>query len=238
MEARVRARLNVAVREIPSPEPLPPAATEAILAFATGHRVLTDQWDQLHKGIDAWRDGLVACEPSSVQAALRRFTSLAGDIAKDAADLPHLAAVSELVNSLIHAAEAEERALRALQDTWEPEVEAVFQEAADQKSAAVAAQNELESALADSTQQTAPFTRTALFSYAVVFQGVNADWDAFHRQYNRFRAEEAQLTSAEIVSSLSDLVDLLGHRDHKRPQPTLQRPDGSDLGGYFASSRR
>ena len=210
VEARVRARLNVAVRGTPIPEPLRPAAVEAIQAFATGHRALTNRWDQFHKEVDAWRNGLVACDPSSVQAALRRFTSLAADIAKDTADLPHLAAVTDLVNELVHAAEAEERAFRALQDTWEPEIEAVYQEVAHQRSFAVASQNELEGALVDTTQQTSPATRDALFSYAVVLRSVNVDWDNFHRLYNQFRADEAELTSAEIVSQLSDLVDFLG----------------------------
>ena len=44
-------------------------------------------------------------------------------------------------------------------------------------------------------------------TFSAAFQQLNSDWDEFHRKYDSFRAEEADLTSAKTVSRLSQRIE-------------------------------
>lgn len=184
-----------------------PASPEEIRAFAEAHRQINIEWDQFRADFDQWRDGLIACDAIAVQAALRRFAGLATDTTTDARALPRPPAVRELARELIRAAEGEERAFRQLRDTWAPDSEEVFQDVAEERSKAASVQNEVADALFDLIRRTSPSSRNSVLSFSAAFDEANSEWDEFHRDYNRFRAEEVDLTSSELVSSLSGLVD-------------------------------
>ena len=103
-----------------SPTPVPAQVSQTALDFATGHLAISQQWDQFHKELDSWREGLASCDPSSVRVALRGFAASSAGITQAARGLPRTSSVRQLSDRLIQAAEREEEALRLLRDSWQP----------------------------------------------------------------------------------------------------------------------
>ena len=60
--------------------------------------------------------------------------------------------------------------------------------------------------LADLEERRTDAGRARLMEFTMAFNEVNARWDEFHRQYDAFRADEANLSSAEVVAELSGLI--------------------------------
>ena len=60
--------------------------------------------------------------------------------------------------------------------------------------------------LADLEERRTDAGRARLMEFTMAFNEVNARWDEFHRQYDSFRADEAKLSSAEVVEELSGLI--------------------------------
>ena len=60
--------------------------------------------------------------------------------------------------------------------------------------------------LADLEERRTDAGRARLMEFTMAFKEVNARWDEFHRQYDSFRADEANLSSAEVVAELSGLI--------------------------------
>ena len=118
--ATQQARVQSAPLGAPTPTPVPAQVSSVTLEFAQGHRSVNQTWDQLHRDLDTWRQGLISCDPSSVQVALRRFSGSASAITESARGLSRHATVRGLSDQLIQAAEQEEEALRLLRDTWQP----------------------------------------------------------------------------------------------------------------------
>ena len=113
-------KLPAAQARVPTPTAVPPQVKKITEKFATGHRSVSQDWDKLHQDFDSWRQGLIACDPSSVQAALHQFSGDFAGITEIARALPRTSVVRGLSDQLIQAAEREEEALRLLRDTWQP----------------------------------------------------------------------------------------------------------------------
>ena len=107
-------KLPPAEARMPTPTPVPDEVKETTTAFANGYAELSADWDKLHGDFEGWRQGLTACEASSVQIAVHGFAGRSAGITADARSLPRDPVVRELSDSLIEAAEIEEEALRAL----------------------------------------------------------------------------------------------------------------------------
>ena len=73
--AEVQARLKAApaVVDVGPVGPVSAATVESISAFAASHREITRDWEKFHVAFDAWRNGLVVCDASSVEVSLRAF---------------------------------------------------------------------------------------------------------------------------------------------------------------------
>ena len=121
--------------------------------------------------------------------------------------LPRSPALRELGDKLITSTEAEEESVRRLRDEWRPDDDSVFANVDTQRSAALALQREAQDALFDLQERTAPSTRDLLASYSSAFDQLSSDWDGFRRSYDSFRSREPDLSSAEVVAQLSQLVD-------------------------------
>ena len=74
------------------------------------------------------------------------------------------------------------------------------------RSSSAAALQEVSDTLADLEERRTGAGRARLKEFTVAFNQVNALWDEFHRQYDAFRADEANLSSTEVVSELSGLI--------------------------------
>ena len=113
-------KLPPAEARMPTPTPVPAEVKKTTTDFAAGYAELSKSWDDLHGDFDEWRQGLTACEASSVQIAVHGFAGRSAGITADARSLPRDPMVRELSDSLIEAAEIEEEALRALAENRQP----------------------------------------------------------------------------------------------------------------------
>ena len=218
---------------IPTSTPVSPEVQQIAQQFNTGYDAINQEWDQLHQDFDAWRQGLITCDPSAVQASLVRFSGSIAGTTETARSLSRHSSVRGLADQLILAAEQEEEALRLLRDTWkpdlgeeEPEPEAtsngsdsddsdaseqdessVFEGVAVARSAASAIQKRVADQLSDLQQQTTPAAKNKVDDFDAAVQSASSDWDRFHRNYDSFRTVQGGLTSEEAADRLGDLVN-------------------------------
>ena len=193
----------------PTPTPVPLLEKRVAQEFAIGHREITKDWDQFHTDFDAWREGLAACDASSVQVSLNGFAGRFIDITEMARALPRDSVVREMANKVVAGTETEEEAIRHLRDNWQSEDSGGYDNVDVKRSAASALQKEVEDALSDLRDKTAPPSRASVDAFSAAFQQLNAQWDEFRLSYDAFRAEEPKLTSSETLGRLSQLVDEL-----------------------------
>ena len=205
--AEVQARLGSDAVGTPTIVSLASSDSEAIVTFAASHSRIIDDLEKLHVDFDAWRDGLTACDASSVEVSLRRFAATTDAIAASARALPRSAGVRELADKLIAATEAEAEALRVLRDGWQPDDATVFENVATERSTAQATRREAQDALSDLQERATPSSKTSLVSYDRAFRDISSDWDNFRQSYDAFRAMQARLSAAQIIARLGELID-------------------------------
>ena len=233
--ATVSAKGPAVPVRIPTATPVSPEVQQIAQQFNTGYDAINQEWDQLHQDFDAWRQGLITCDPSAVQASLVRFSGSIAGTTETARSLSRHSSVRGLADQLILAAEQEEEALRLLRDTWkpdlgeeEPEPEAtsngfdsdsddsdaseqhessVFEGVAVARSAASAIQKRVADQLSDLQQQTTLAAKDKVDDFDAAVQSASADWDRFHRNYDSFRTVQGGLTSEEAADRLGDLVN-------------------------------
>ena len=118
--AEVQARLPSATGLPPTPPPLSGPERADIVAFASSAGQITSELDDFHVAFDAWRNGLISCDPSSVRVTLGQFAGTMDGVAAKSSLLPRSPSVRGLADTLIDAAEREAEAVRQLRDGWEP----------------------------------------------------------------------------------------------------------------------
>ena len=219
--ATVSAKGPAVPVRIPTATPVSPEVQQIAQQFNTGYDAINQEWDQLHQDFDAWRQGLITCDPSAVQASLVRFSGSIAGTTETARSLSRHSSVRGLADQLILAAEQEEEALRLLRDTWkpdlgeeEPEPEAseqdessVFEGVAVARSAASAIQKRVADQLSDLQRQTTPAAKNKVDDFEAAVQSASSDWDRFHRNYDSFRTVQGGLTSEGAAHRLGDLVN-------------------------------
>ena len=192
----------------PTPTVIPPGAREVVLEFVTRQDAVVEDWEQFHADFDSWREGLISCDVSAMEVALSQFSSrFSSNVTAQARALPRSSNVRELVDMLIDAVVSEEEALRRLRNGWNPDNSAVFEQVEDVRTTALAVQQQVQDELDDLQNLTSADSRSAVDGYATAFEFLNNIWDAFHRSYDRFRAQEADLTSVEMVLQLTGLIE-------------------------------
>ena len=231
--ATVSAKGPAVPVRIPTATPVSPEVQQIAQQFNTGYDAINQEWDQLHQDFDAWRQGLITCDPSAVQASLVRFSGSIAGTTETARSLSRHSSVRGLADQLILAAEQEEEALRLLRDTWKPELgeeepepeatsngsdsddsdaseqdeSSVFEGVAVARSAASAIQKRVADQLSDLQQQTTPAAKDKVDDFDAAVQSASSDWDRFHRNYDSFRTVQGGLTSEEAADRLGDLVN-------------------------------
>lgn len=215
------------------PSPAPEQVRREVQEFAAAHLPVEEDWDQFHREFDQWRTGLMACDPRSVEVALREFAGRADAIAQDSRALSRPPALRSLANKLVNAAELEAAAFRSLRDNWRnneepsamegagaPENSAalpgahLFEQAESALSKSQTLRVEVADALDARQASLQPDVSAALSAFTVRFQNLENEWDQFHRDYDAFRAQEGQLSEKDagtrlgaLLSRLSDILD-------------------------------
>ena len=203
----VRALVQAAAVGAPTPTPVPQLERQVALDFAVGHRAIVREWDRFLADFNRWRESLIACDSSSAEVAFRGFAGSFIAITERARGLPRESVVRELANKVVVAAEGEEEAIRLLRDNWQPGDPTTFEAVDVERSAASVLRKEVEGELNDLQARTDPTSRALVNSFSLALQRLNRDWDEFHRDYDSFQTQRAQLTSEVTVNRLSELVD-------------------------------
>ncbi len=215
------AQLQPLAPQLKAPTAVPALEREVVLEFVTGHRDITRDWEQFHADFASWRQGLIACDASSVEVALSQFAARFIRVAEATKSLPRHRIVRELADKVSTAVEREEQAIRRLRDSRQPDAPAVFENENPatttqaglqghldmERSAASALRVEVEDNLSDLQISTSLSSRAQVGAFSGAFQQLTSDWDEFHRRYDSFRADEPQLSSSETARRLSQLVE-------------------------------
>jgi hypothetical protein len=186
--------------------PVPPEARETALEFARDYRAIDEDWEQFHRDFDTWRTGLVSCDRSSFQMALRDFAGDFNEITVQARNLPRPPSGRELADGLIAAAEKEGAALRQLRDNWQPGNTALFEAVDIARSEAANAQKVVLDRLNDLQGSAPAGSAEEARQFSAAFEQVNQDWERFHDSYNSLRQQQASLSGTEVSDRLTQLV--------------------------------
>ena len=190
----------------PTATAVPEEERKVVVEFAKGHADISRDWDRFHLEIDTWRQRLKSCDATALQAALSGFAGDFAGVVDAAGSLPRSAVVRHLAGRLTEALEGEARALRELRDGWTPTAPALFEAVEAQRASVAAVQAQVGDELADLRERTREESRTQVRAYSSAVDRLNLAWDTFHQSYDEFRAKEADLSSLEVVDSLSGLI--------------------------------
>jgi len=229
--ATVAAKGPAVPVRIPTATPVSSQVRQIAKEFNTEYSEVNREWDQLHQDFDNWRQGLITCDPSFVRSSLAQFSGSFAETTETARSLSRHAAVRDLSDQLIRAAELEGEALRLLRDTWKPDLDeeeepvtgsngsdsddsnagasdeqSVFEAVAAARSSASALQKSVADQLSDLQKKTTPASKSEVDDFATAVQSAGADWDRFHRNYDSYRSMQGGLTLEEAADLLGDLV--------------------------------
>ena len=190
--------------------PLTAGEREAIADFTQRYESLAQDWASLRSDFDGWRSGLAECHPSAAQAALQHFAASFKEVTGAARNLPRTASTRELADLIIPAAEAEESALRALRDRWQPGSLSYFEAVERQRTAASGAQDAAEDRAQELRQEfeagpTAAEVKEAE-QFLAVFEEIEHQWQEYHDEYRKLRNKEAKLDVEEVASAYTDIA--------------------------------
>ena len=93
---------------------------EEVLSFVSEYEMLRDEWDAFHQIYNEWQRTEGGCDQGEVLETLGQFKTRIGDIGRRVRDLPQSGYLLSVYNLLVDAADREEGAMRALQNTWQP----------------------------------------------------------------------------------------------------------------------
>lgn len=189
--------------------PVSQEAKDVALAFAREQRAIDQDWQQFHEDLDRWRGGLQQCERNAAQAAFRGFASDFNDIPEQALGLSRPSSLRVVADKLIQASQEEAAALRRLRDRWQPDDTSLFGSVDQARAAATGIQKEVEDKIADLQEGTDGESVEDAQNFATAFEGVEADWNKFHDDYDSLRQKQADLTSEEISNQLAELAGQL-----------------------------
>ena len=93
---------------------------EEVLSFVSEYEMLRDEWDAFHQQYNEWRRTEGGCDQGEVLQTLGQFKTRIDGIGRRVRDLPQSGYLLSVYNLLVDAADREEGAIRALQNTWQP----------------------------------------------------------------------------------------------------------------------
>ncbi len=191
----------------PTPTPVPELERDVAIEFVLGHRAIATDWDSYHAAFDAWREGLTACDPSSVETALNRFAGGFVELAEAARALPRDQILRDLADGVVVAVETDAEALRQLRDGWQPGDTALFAQVDAARASASLLRNETRDQLSDLAADSTASVRSTVRAFSAALKSVNTDWDTFHGRFDAFRRGESQDPAITVPTSVSELVD-------------------------------
>ena len=98
----------------------PAEVIAAVGVFNDEYASLRREWNDFHRGYNAWRKAEGGCDRAEVTQALNGYSLRMGRLGRDVADLPRAGYLLPMYTLLVEAAEREANAFRTLRNTWQP----------------------------------------------------------------------------------------------------------------------
>ena len=217
--ATVRAQVQATTRalEVAEPEATagPTVDRTELIAFANLHSDIETRWEAVHGDVDAWRQGLVACDLTFRNHSVSVFVSQFAAVPEVARGLPREELVRSIADQIIEAAEREAAALRVLNETAGTKTTITLADDSSvsarefveiERTAAAGIRLAGEAALADLINGASDDSRTAVNRFASDVSQIDVGWNQFITDYEAFRASQSGLTPAAIADALNKLV--------------------------------
>lgn len=116
VRAQVQGTVQVLGATVIEPTLAPTLDTAELMTFAALHGDIETRWESFHGDVDAWRQGLVACDVTTRSQALSRFAVRFASVTEGARSLPRIELVRGISDQIIEAADREAAALRGLDE--------------------------------------------------------------------------------------------------------------------------
>ncbi len=215
----------------PTPEvsrafaPEPPALAE----FNEQRQSINEAWDLAHDDFDQWRADLTMCHPSAMTEALNGFAVEFNDVTREARKITRTKTTGEFADTLISAAEGEEKALRELRDRWQPGNVSLFESLEDRRNLSAKAQREARDesiALRDTLTKTADPEEVEAFTAA--FEALEEKLADAHEEYEELRDEAKKDDAAKVIEQLQSIAEtVLSIAEDVEELPDLKGSDAA-----------
>ena len=93
---------------------------DEVISFVSEYEMLRENWNAFHERYNQWRRTEGGCDRGEVLQSVGQLKARIGDIGRRVRDLPQSGYLLSVYNLLVDAADREEGAIRALQNTWQP----------------------------------------------------------------------------------------------------------------------
>ena len=84
------------------------------------------EWSSFHGQFSDWRESNGGCDQVEVSGELEQFSQGAGELSRQARDLPQAGFLLPIYSLVVEAAERDETAMRTLNNSWRPFAVDVF----------------------------------------------------------------------------------------------------------------
>ncbi len=189
---------------------LSPGAMRVVNEFTDQREAIYEGWDQFHQDFDTWRTGLTSCDRSAVRTALQGFASDFTEVTGLAMELPRASSTRHMADTLIEAAEQEERAFRQLRDRWQPGNTTLFEMVEQQRSDSARAQRSVEDGLAELRDSlefgTEPDQGAELREFSEALDALILDWNAFHGDFASLHQAAGGMSTSQVLDQLQGLL--------------------------------
>ncbi len=177
----------------PAPQPgavsqLTAQERQSLSEFARSFAALENEWDGLHGSFETWfRSKTIPLEPDMEKhlgQLVAKFEPVKGQIA----GLPGGHLTKALSDELFDLALEQEKALRALRDSWRPGDTMAFQRYEESRSTLVKSQVNIKKKLADLISASDPANKQEIEKFHKSFRELEASWDKFAQDFDRWKA--------------------------------------------------
>ncbi|MCH7739248.1 MAG: hypothetical protein IIC93_03780 [Chloroflexi bacterium] len=217
--ATVRAQVQgtITALEVAEPEATaePTLDRAELIAFANLHAGIETRWEAFHGDVDAWRQGLVACDLTIRNQAVSVFSSRFAAVTERTRGLPREELVRSVADQIIEAAEREAAALRGLAEAAGTNATVTLGDGSSvsakefveiERAAAAGIRLAGEATLADLLSGASDDSRAAVSAFASDVSDIDAGWDQFITDYEAFRTSQSGLDANGVADALNALV--------------------------------
>ncbi len=195
---------------------------QSLREFGRSFAALEKDWDSFDASYENWfRDRNVPTEPDMEKylgQLVTQFDAVKGRIV----DLPVVTLTKPLADQLFAQMQEEEKALRALRDSWRPGDGQAFQRYEENRLKVEKARLLINRRLADLKAAAQPANRDALDNTYKAYRELEAGWDKFAQDYDRWKATgmDQNPPAKALPNMVNNFKDLVS-RSYALPRPPV-----------------